>query len=175
MIIIAMNLRGYDHTSCKSGLMSVSAFQSFSRGTVKLRAADPDVDPDVDLCMLNDQRDVVRMRHGVRRVSRLVRDPAVEEIAERVTLGPVPIQSGELDDVELDMLLMEEVGDALHVSGTCRMGANDDPRSVVDVDGRVLGVERLRVVDAFVIPEDPRANTHLTTVMIGEHIADRMG
>jgi len=174
MIVIAMNLRGFDQASCMSGLMSVSAFQSFSRGTVKLRSADPDEDPEVELCMLSDDRDLVRMRDGARRVFELTRHSAVQDIAERVTLAKTEVNSEEPDDGELDQLLMEEVGDALHVSGTCRMGATDDPRSVVDADGRVLGVKRLRVVDASVIPEDPRANTNLTTIMIGEHVADRM-
>ena len=54
------------------------------------------------------------------------------------------------------------------------MGPIDDPRSVVDSDCRVIGVEGLRVVDASIMPEVPRANTHMTTVMIAEHIAARM-
>ena len=175
MIMIAMNLRGYDQDSCKSGLISVSAFQAFSRGSVRLRSADPDLDPEVDLNMLSDERDVVRLRDGARRVLELTRHAAVQEIAERISLGAVEVGAADPDDAELDQLLFNEVGDALHVSGTCRMGATDDPRSVVDSDGRVLGVDRLRVVDASVIPEDPRANTNLTTIMIAEHIADRMG
>jgi choline dehydrogenase-like flavoprotein len=38
----------------------------------------------------------------------------------------------------------------------------------------VLGLEGLRVVDASIMPEVPRANTHLTCVMIGEHVAARL-
>jgi choline dehydrogenase len=54
------------------------------------------------------------------------------------------------------------------------MGAATDPHSVVDPNCRVIGVEGLRVVDASVMPAIPRANTHLTTVMIAEHIAARI-
>jgi 5-(hydroxymethyl)furfural/furfural oxidase len=54
------------------------------------------------------------------------------------------------------------------------MGAVNDPRAVVDPDCRVIGIEGLRVVDASVMPEIPRANTHLTTVMIAEHMAARI-
>ena len=50
-------------------------------------------------------------------------------------------------------------------------GRDDDPRTVVDSQGQVLGVERLRVVDASIMPTVVRANTHLTTVMLAEHIA----
>ena len=72
------------------------------------------------------------------------------------------------------MDLMAECSEFWHACGTCRMGAANDPRSVVDPDCRVIGVEGLRVVDASVMPEIPRANTHLTTVMIAEHIAARV-
>ena len=51
------------------------------------------------------------------------------------------------------------------------MGAASDERSVVDPRCRVIGVESLRVIDASIIPEMIRANTHLTCVMIGEHMA----
>jgi len=54
------------------------------------------------------------------------------------------------------------------------MGSPDDVRTVVDPDCRVLGVDGLRVVDASIIPEVPRANLHLTVVMIAEHLATRL-
>jgi 5-(hydroxymethyl)furfural/furfural oxidase len=54
------------------------------------------------------------------------------------------------------------------------MGAEDDSHAVVDPEGRVRGVEGLRVVDASIMPEVPRANTHLTVVMLAEHLAERM-
>lgn len=59
-----------------------------------------------------------------------------------------------------------------HPVGTCRMGRAGDPRTVVDPACRVLGVGNLRVVDASIIPEIPRANTNLTTVMMAEKAAD---
>lgn len=58
-----------------------------------------------------------------------------------------------------------------HVSGTCRMGAADDPGAVVDAEGRVHGVTNLRVADASVMPTLPRANTNLATLMIAEKMA----
>ena len=59
-----------------------------------------------------------------------------------------------------------------HASCTCRIGAADDPRAVVDPDCRVIGVEGLRVADASVMPSVISANTNLTTIMIGEKVAD---
>jgi choline dehydrogenase len=54
------------------------------------------------------------------------------------------------------------------------MGAADDPRSVVDPECRVIGVEGLRVIDASIMPENVRANTHLSTVAIAEHMATKL-
>jgi choline dehydrogenase len=52
------------------------------------------------------------------------------------------------------------------------MGPASDRMAVVDQYGRVHGVENLRVADASIMPDVIRANTNLTTIMIGEHIAD---
>jgi choline dehydrogenase len=61
-----------------------------------------------------------------------------------------------------------------HPVGTARMGPEGDALAVVDQRGRVRGVENLRVVDASIMPNIPRANTNLTCIMIGERIADVM-
>jgi choline dehydrogenase len=66
------------------------------------------------------------------------------------------------------------VTDTWHLVGTCRMGAPDDPRTVVDHECRVLGVEGLQVVDGSIMPELTRANTHLPCLMIGEKMADHL-
>ena len=52
------------------------------------------------------------------------------------------------------------------------MGTPGDPAAVVDLECRVLGYRGLRVCDASVMPDVPRANTHLTTVAIAEAVAD---
>jgi choline dehydrogenase len=54
------------------------------------------------------------------------------------------------------------------------MGPSSDPMAVVDQYGKVHGMEALRVVDASIMPDCIRANTNVTTMMIGEHIADFM-
>jgi choline dehydrogenase len=54
------------------------------------------------------------------------------------------------------------------------MGPPDDPLAVVDNQCRVRGVDDLRVVDASIMPNIPRANVNLTTIMIGERAADWM-
>lgn len=84
--------------------------------------------------------------------------------------------------ITLDHLLAEEralgafvsaeVGGTWHPSGTCRMGAADDPMSVCDGRARVRGIDGLSVCDASLMPTIPRANTNIPTVMMAERIAD---
>jgi len=76
------------------------------------------------------------------------------------------------DDAAIDAWLTATVGDTGHICGTCRMGAPDDPGSVVNPRGRVLGLEGLFVADASVFPEVPRANTNLPTIAVAERLAD---
>ena len=129
----------------------------------------------MDFRLLTDERDLVRMRDGVRRLFELARHPAMATVTARVQIDDA---GRSLDDVgderQIDEWLQARCTDYVHAVGTCRMGPVDDPQSVVDPDGRVIGLEGLRVVDASIMPEVPRANTHLTTVMIAEHIAARM-
>jgi 5-(hydroxymethyl)furfural/furfural oxidase len=66
----------------------------------------------------------------------------------------------------------EAVYGSWHVGGTCRMGAVDDSHAVVDPEGRVIGVDGLRVADASIMPTPIRATTNFTVIMIGEKLAD---
>ncbi|MGJ8530701.1 MAG: GMC family oxidoreductase [Alphaproteobacteria bacterium] len=59
-----------------------------------------------------------------------------------------------------------------HASGTCKIGDKQDPLAVVDTDGRVMGVDGLRVVDASIMPSVISGNTMLTTIMAAEKMAD---
>jgi 5-(hydroxymethyl)furfural/furfural oxidase len=176
MIIVSMNMFGDLEVGRGRGSLGISVYQTYSRGFVRLADPDPEIDPQIELRMLSDQRDLVRMRDGVRRLLAIAAHPAVRAIADPIVLdltGRSP--STVTDDSRLDAWLLEACTDFQHPVGTCRMGAVGDPRSVVDPDCRLIGTQGLRVIDASVMPEVPRANTHLTCVMIGEHMAARLG
>ena len=179
MIMIAGNLAGAllsrGGPDAARGRLAVSVYQAFSQGHVRITSPDPTVDPEVEEHMLSDERDLLRLRDGVRRLEALCGHPAVQAIAERVEYGASGRSMEDvLDDAALDDWLFAECSDAQHASGTCRMGAADDPRSVVDPECRVIGATGLRVIDASIMPEVPRANTHLTTVAVAERMADRL-
>jgi len=76
------------------------------------------------------------------------------------------------DDEALEAHVRRSVTGTWHASGTCRMGADDDPMAVTDPSGRVRGVQGLRVVDASIMPSIPCANTNIPTIMTSEKMAD---
>ena len=78
------------------------------------------------------------------------------------------------DDEVLEAFVRKAAIGVWHASCTCRMGRADDPMSVVDTQGRVQGVQGLRVVDASIFPVVPCANTNFPTLMTAEKIADAM-
>jgi 5-(hydroxymethyl)furfural/furfural oxidase len=78
------------------------------------------------------------------------------------------------DDEALADHVRNNVAGTFHPVGTCRMGSTDDRDAVTDPEGRVRGVEHLRVIDASIMPTVPRGNTNIPTIMVAEKLADRM-
>ncbi len=181
MLIMAFNHGGVgpdlDPAMFGEAGIHVSVFEAFSRGSVRLAAADPEVQPVVDLNMLADRRDLIRLRDGAKRLVAIGRHPAVQAAAPSVTLGNTgrPLAWAEAaSDAALDDWLLADCSEAQHGAGSCRMGDPADPTTVVDPAGRVRGVDGLVVADAAIMPLDCKANTVLTTIMIGEHLAARL-
>lgn len=184
MAFFVLNLTGLPEHACELGYIGVTAMQTFSKGQLRLVSADIDTEPFLEFRMLSDERDLARMRDGARRLFEFGNHPAFRNIATSIELGGRGFaqttewagQAADFisDQEQLDRWMLDVVADTQHGVGTCRMGSADDPRSVVDPMCRVIGVEGLRVVDGSIMPEVPRANTHLTCVMIGEVMADRL-
>jgi 5-(hydroxymethyl)furfural/furfural oxidase len=179
MFLLAMNLLGYSEAMLAYGFIWMTAYQTWSRGVLRLTSRSPEIDPELRFRMLSDERDLVRMRDGMRRLRELAKHPAIANIAERISFGnPLLVTRGASEvppeGAALDQWMMANCFDSQHGAGTCRMGPASNPRTVVDPDCRVVGLERLRVIDCSVMPEIVRANTHLSTVMIAEKMSDRM-
>ena len=175
MQIYLISPLGVDDAARGRGVLRASVVQTFSKGFVRLTTPDPTTDPNVAFRLLSNERDLVRLRDGARRLFALAQHPAMVGIAERIRVGKTGQDMADFrDDAQIDAWLLAECMDYVHAVGTCRMGAADDPHAVVDPEGRVRGVEGLRVADASIMPEPPRANTHLTTVMLAEYLAERM-
>ncbi len=78
------------------------------------------------------------------------------------------------NDAAADDFVRTYLGTSWHPCGTCRMGTPSDPDAVVDADGAVIGVSNLHVADASIMPRITRTNTNIPTIMIAEHMADRL-
>jgi choline dehydrogenase-like flavoprotein len=158
-----------------SGAFGVWLNRNYSRGELTLTSTDPTVHPHVEQRMLSDERDLPRLREGVRALVALAQSADTAEILD----GPIEAENASLfaavdNDGALDEYLLATVADAQHGTSTCSMGDPADRRAVVDPACRVLGVDGLRVIDVSILPSVPRANPNLTAIMVGEYMADRV-
>lgn len=140
-----------------------------SRGSVRLRSADPAGTPRIALPLPGEAADLDRMAEGYRLGLELANRPEIRALAAEG--APVEPSSA----AELRTRLVENWYSNPHVVGTCRMGPKAEEGDVVDAQGRVHGVERLSVVDASVIPEPPSGFPHLITIMLAEHLSGMLG
>jgi choline dehydrogenase len=136
-----------------------------SRGGVSLRSADPADPPRIMLPSLTEQTDLDRLGEAVLRAREVALRPELRAIC-----GDEPIALPE-PGPKLDAWVRENAYSVPHVVGTCAMGISSGDGAVVDAAGRVHGIERLRVVDASIIPEPPSGFPNLITMMLAERIA----
>ena len=94
--------------------------------------------------------------------------PLRGRILDSLVSRGLPIEQLVQEDRLLDAWLRSNATGFFHPVGSCRMGAGSDELAVTDVAGRVRGVSGLRIADASLMPQTPRAPTHLTTIMIAE-------
>jgi choline dehydrogenase len=132
-----------------------------SRGRLTLT---PD-GPVVDIRHLTDERDAERIAEVVADTARYLDDLAAAGI-----IG-LPANPWWRED-DLVAACRRNVGTYNHHSGTCRLGPDDAPDTVVAPRLNVLGTENLLVADSSILPVIPRANTNLTSMMIGHRAAE---
>jgi choline dehydrogenase len=152
-------------------LMGLAAcvFKSYSYGRLEFDSADVGARPRIVMDYLSDERDMDKLRDGLIRAMELVHTRAVEAVSEGVRR---PTDAELADSQVLDAWIRRNSATGAHPSCTARMGAPDDPTSVVDELGFAHGVRGLRIADASIFPRVPRANTNIPTIMVGERIGE---
>lgn len=155
----------------EDGALLCKLAQTYSRGRVAITSADPTVTPQADFDLLSDARDVERARYALRHVFQLVREADLPGGTQFVDVDGAPVDLT-LGDRDLDAWARSVVRDTAHAASGCAIGEDGDPDAVLDLQCRVRGVDNLFVADVSAVPVIPRANTHLTAVMIGERVAD---
>ncbi|MGH2610693.1 MAG: GMC oxidoreductase, partial [Tepidiformaceae bacterium] len=138
-------------------------------GTLELASADPYVGPVVRNHFCEDERDLVRLRECFKDAMAYTETRSMREIIDEVVF---PAPDRPLDDDSIDMLLRRFAASGYHPCATLRMGPAGEPDAVVDQFGRAHMVDGLVVADASIMPSVPRANTNLTTIMIGEMVGE---
>jgi choline dehydrogenase-like flavoprotein len=145
---------------------SVANVQPTSRGHIRLKSADPADAPAIQPNYLSTDEDRRVAAESMRVTRRIVLQPAMKPYQPKEYL-PGAIARG--DDEESMVNAAGDIGTTIfHPVGTAKMGLPNDPLAVVDERLRVFGLDRLRVVDASVMPTITSGNTNSPTMMIAE-------
>jgi choline dehydrogenase len=138
-----------------------------SRGSVRLRSADPALPPAIRLPGVHEPRDIERLAEALERAHDVVRSPSLRAVCvTRPT--PRPRTPEEFRS------LARRADSYPHTVGTCAMGPASDDQAVVSPDGHVHGMEHLSIVDASILPTAPSGFPHLITMAAAERVAERL-
>jgi choline dehydrogenase len=150
-------------------VLAAAVVQPESTGTLRLASRNPQDAPLIDSNYLGTGRDARRMLEGMKLGREIARQPAFAQL----TAGEI-IPGDSVSDDDLAGYVFNNLAAYGHPTSTAPMGSADVPWSVVDSVGAVHGIDRLRVVDASIIPEVPSTVTNLTTIMVAERIFQRV-
>ncbi|MEJ8572506.1 choline dehydrogenase [Microbaculum marinum] len=146
----------------------VGPMRSRSRGSVRLRSADPAEAPRILFNYMSVPQDWEEFRTCIRLTREIMAQPAMEPYVE----AEIAPGAGAVADAAIDDFIRDNVESAYHPCGTCRMGAEDDPGAVIDPHCRVIGFQGLRVVDSSIFPQITNGNLNAPSIMVGERAAD---
>jgi choline dehydrogenase len=145
---------------------SVCQLRPESRGSLRIRSADPAVPPEIRINYLATETDRTAFVEGIKILRKILAAPALKPyVVGEVEPGPKV-----LSDEEILNFCRQRGSTVYHPTSTCRMG--NDPLAVVDQRLRVRGIEGLRVVDASIMPDLMSGNTNAPTIMIAEKASD---
>lgn len=165
---VAINYNGSKGVQEHGFQAHMGSMRSPSRGRIHLKSRDPRQHPSVLFNYMSHEQDWQEFRDGIRLTREIMNQPALDPYRGRELSPGVSVQS----DAELDEFIRNHAETAFHPSCSCKMGSDD--MAVVDGQGRVHGMEGLRVVDASIMPLIITGNLNATTIMMAEKIADRI-
>src|SRR6516162_4211045 len=137
-----------------------------SRGSLRIKSADPEAAPEIRINYLSTETDRTAHVEGLKILRKILAAPALKSyVVEEIDPG-----AKVTSDDELLQFCRARGSTIYHPTSTCRMG--NDPLAVVDQRLCVRGIEGLRVVDASVMPDLVSGNTNAPTIMIAEKASD---
>jgi choline dehydrogenase len=145
---------------------SVCQLRPESRGTLKIRSADPGMPPEIKINYLATQTDRTANVEGLKILRKVLNAPAMQPfVAEEIYPGPKTASDDDL------LKFCRDTGSTVyHPVSTCRMG--NDPLAVVDQNLKVRGIDGLRVVDGSIMPDLVSGNTNAPIIMIAEKVSE---
>ncbi|MCJ1879339.1 choline dehydrogenase [Pseudomonas nitroreducens] len=165
---VAINYNGSNAVSEHGFQAHVGSMRSPSRGRINLTSRDPRKHPSILFNYMSCEQDWQEFRDGVRLTREIMNQPALDPYRGREISPGLDKQS----DADLDAFIREHAETAFHPSCSCKMG--EDDMAVVDGEGRVHGMEGLRVIDASIMPLIITGNLNATTIMMAEKLADKV-
>lgn len=164
----ALRMSGLDQFPGHGYQVHVGPNKPKSRGRVNIRSPDPRAKPSILFNYLQHEQDRIDWRATVRLTREIMHQPALDPYRGEEFAPGEAVRS----DEEIDTWVRAAGETAYHPASTCKMGAPTDPAAVVDPQCRVIGVERLRVVDASIFPVITNGNLNAPTIMTAEKAAD---
>ncbi|MEX3928050.1 choline dehydrogenase [Paraburkholderia sp. BR10936] len=165
---VAINYNGSNAIKMHGFQAHVGSMRSPSRGRVKLRSRDPRQHPSILFNYMAEALDWREFRDAIRITREIIAQPALDRFRGRELNPGAALKT----DAEIDAFVRDRAETAYHPSCSCAMGYDD--MAVVDGEGRVHGLDGLRVVDASIMPRITTGNLNAPTIMIAEKIADRI-
>ncbi|HCK3346517.1 TPA: choline dehydrogenase [Pseudomonas aeruginosa] len=165
---VAINYNGSKGVQEHGFQAHMGSMRSPSRGRIHLKSRDPRQHPSILFNYMSHEQDWQEFRDGIRLTREIMNQPALDPYRGRELSPGMNVQS----DAELDEFIRNHAETAFHPSCSCKMGSDD--MAVVDGQGRVHGMDGLRVVDASIMPLIITGNLNATTIMMAEKIADRI-
>ena len=145
---------------------SVCQLRPESRGSLRIRSADPAAPPEIRINYLATETDRSANIDAIRMLRKILAAPALKPyVVDEVEPG-----ANVVSDEEILAFCRQRGSTVYHPTSTCRMGS--DPLAVVDARLRVRGIDGLRVVDASVMPDLMSGNTNAPVIMIAEKASD---
>jgi len=143
----------------------------YGRGELRLRSSDPHDPPVIDQKFCEDDRDTKRLVQCFKDTVAFTQQEPLAGLIQSVTF---PDPGRRLEDEFIANLCRRSSGSGYHPCGTVKMGPATDQMAVVDQFGCCHSMDQLVTADASIMPGVPRANTNLTSIMIGEMIGERL-
>ena len=139
-----------------------------SRGRIRINSADAEAKPSILFNYLETERDIQDWRDCIRLTREILNQPALDEYRGDEESPGIEVNT----DNQIDAWVRANVESAYHPSCTCKMGADSDSMAVVNSSGKVIGIEKLRVVDSSIFPSITNGNLNAPTLMVAEKLAD---